>query len=131
MALGNASPVRANIPKREVCGVWTGGGAAADCTKTSTDWSKGISSVAYNAATGKYRITLSEAGQQLLPGSRIEVCVAAGSAPKFANIVRSSLDSDSVDFEVWSESGGALALTDLATTDKVLINLVFATAAFG
>lgn len=130
MGLGNSSPVRANIPKREVCGVWTGGGAAANCTKTSTDWSRGITSVNYNAATGKYRITLTEAGQQLLPGSHIEICRAAGAAPLLANIVRSTLDSDSVDFEVWDVDAGS-ALTDLATTDKLLINLVFATASFG
>ena len=130
MALGNASRVVSNIPKREVCGVWTGGGAAADCTHTSTDWSRGISAVAYNAATGKYRITLTEAGQQLLPGSHIEICRADGASPLLANIVRSTLDSDSVDFEVW-DVDSASALTDLDTTDKVLINLVFATASFG
>lgn len=129
MTLGNASPVRSNIPKHEVCGVWTGGGAASALTRTSTDWSYGISGVAYNAATGKYRISLTESGQQLLPGSKIEICRQAGDAPLVANIVRSSLDSDSVDFEVWDVA--TPTLTDLATTDKVLINLVFAKAKAG
>lgn len=139
MALGNASPVLSSIPKREVAGVWTGGGSAANCTKAAADWSKGISSVAYNAATGKYRITLSDFGQQLLPGSRIDVCRAAGASPIRVNIIRSSLapsaatGTATLDFEVWQDDAvsGIPALLDLLTTDKLLINLVFATAAFG
>lgn len=137
MPLGNASPVRSNIPKKEVAGVWTGGGAAANCTKTSTDWSKGIQSVNYNAATGKYRITLTDFGQQLLPGSHIEIHRAAAGAPRVANIVRGSLTISvssgvpiaTVDFEVWDLA--TPSLVDLTATDLAAINLVFADQAYG
>ena len=134
MSLGSANLVRSTLGKQGVGGVWTGGGAAANCSKSSSDWSSGITSVNYNAATGKYRITLSQFGQQLVGGD-IKVCRAAGDAPLLANIVRSTLtvsspDAATLDFEVWDVDATA-ALTDLATTDKLLVNLEFASAAPG
>lgn len=123
--------VRHNLPseKQEVCGVWTGGGAAANCTHNSADHSAGITRVAYNSATGKYYITVTEWGQQLLPGSHIEIHRQAGAAPLVANLIRtitvaSGGGSADINFEVWDVA--TPSLTDLATTDKVAINLVFA-----
>lgn len=118
---------RSNIrsDKSKVEGVWTGGGAAADCTQSQDDHSAGITAVAYNGATGKYRVTVTEWGQQLVPGTHVEVHRAAAAAALVANVVRSvtvSGNTATVDFEVWSLAG---ALTDLATTDKVAITLAF------
>lgn len=117
-----------NLPseKQEVCGTWTGGGAAANCSKADADHSAGITSVAYDGATGKYVITLKEWGQQLLPGSHIEVHRAAGAAPLVVNIVRAitvSGDSATVNFEVWDMA--TPSLVDLETTDTIGINLAF------
>lgn len=130
MPLGNAYPVRSIIPDtKRVQGVWTGGGAAANCTQSSSDWSKGIASVNYNAATGKYKITFRDVGQQIV-GGKIEVCRAAAAAPLLAVINRAtfSIANKTVDFEVWDVDAGS-ALTDLATTDKLLIDIQFATRA--
>lgn len=122
------SCVKANIGSEPQCvmGVWTGGGAATNCTRTSTDMGQGITSVAYNAATGKYRITVIEWGQQLLPGTHIEVHRAAGSAPRVVNVVRTitvSGTTATIDFEVWDMA--TPSLVDLALTDVITINLVF------
>jgi hypothetical protein len=136
MPLGSSHLVRSSLPKVEVSGVWTGGGAAANCTKSSSDHSRGITSVNYDGATGKYTITLSDWGQQLLPGSKVSICRDAAAAPLLVNLVRGSFAvaadgaSASVDFEVW-DVDGVSALTDLAVTDKALIDLVFAAAAPG
>lgn len=128
-SIATKAPVRSVLSEEKVAGVWTGGGAAADCTHTSTDHSQGITSVAYNAATGKYLITLSQWGQQLLPGSSITVHRAAGAAPLVVNLIRtitvaSDNQSATIAFEVWDMATPSLIA--LATTDKVLISLVFA-----
>lgn len=127
-AISSKAPVRSNLVKEEVCGIWTGGGAATNCTHSSADHSAGITSVAYNAATGKYLITLTEFGQQLLPDSHVVIHRAAAAAPLVANLVRTITVATggataTVAFEVWDLAG---ALTDLATTDKAAINLCFA-----
>jgi hypothetical protein len=111
-----------------VSGMWTGGGAAANCTLAAGDHSAGITSVAYNAATGKYLITVSEWGQQLLPGSQVVIHRAAADAPLVANLIRTVTvatggASATVAFEVWDLA--TPSLTDVATTAKVGIHLVF------
>lgn len=123
---GSCSPVISSLNKFEVGGVWTGGGAAASCTQSSADWNRGIASVAYNAATGKYLVTFTDCGEQILPGSKVEVCRAAAAAPLLANIVRGSYDASAktVEIEVWDVDSTA-ALTDLAATDKLLLSFHF------
>lgn len=132
MSVTAKTVVKANLPTEveSVMGVWTGGGAAADCTHSSTKHSAGITSVVYNAATGKYKINLSQWGQQLLPGSNVLVRRQAGDAPLLANLIDAvTVASDGLSayctFEVWDVDATS-ALTDLATTDTVAINLVFA-----
>jgi hypothetical protein len=123
--------VKTNLPGEVqlVQGTWVGGGAATNCTRTSTDQGAGITSVNYNAATGKYRITLTEWGQQIAPGSHIEVHRAAGSAPRIVNIVRAAPSvatggaTATIDFEVWDMA--TPSLVDLTTADTITITLAF------
>jgi hypothetical protein len=126
MSIGNAFPVRSTSPDTvKVQGVWTGGGAAADCTHDAADHSHGIASVKYDSATGKYKITFVDVGQQIVGGD-IKVCRAAASgAHLVTNIVRSTLSTSekTVEFEVSDLSN---TLTDLLTTDKILVNVEFA-----
>lgn len=129
---GSISPMRSNLDEFQVKGTWTGGGAAANCSRAAADWSRGIASVNYNAATGKYIITLVEgaAGEQLLPGSNIVVHRAAAAIPLLVNLIRGAFDADAgtVTFEVWAPSTEAVAsaLTDLALTDTISITLCMA-----
>lgn len=127
--LGNASPVRANLPEVQyVMGVWTGAGAA-DLTHTSTDWSAGISSVD-QTATGKYTIHLSEWGQQIVDAS-IEVLHTTAAAKQHAGLVKGtfSTSAGTVDFEVFTAATGVLA--DVVSGDKVLIKIGFVKKAPG
>lgn len=62
-----------------VKGRWAGGGAAGNCTRTS---GRGISSVDYNSATGKYVITFAEVGEYFL-GARIDIMSADGASTSF------------------------------------------------
>lgn len=122
--------VRATIPSVvEVGGVWTGGGAAADCTKASGDWNVGIASVKYNAATGKYRITFTETtpGHQVVGFSCDIARVTTVTNALVAKMVAGSYSktAGTLDFEVCdvaTPSG-----VDLATTDKLMIVVRFST----
>ena len=108
----------------EVGGVWTGGGAATNCTRATADHSAGVTSVNYNAATGRYKITLAEWGAQLLPGSHITIHRAAAAAPLIVNLVRAitvASGAATVLFDVWDVA--TPTLTDLATTDTIDIVL--------
>lgn len=128
MALGNGSNIKTSLPGvRKVQGVWTGGGAAANCTKASGDLSQGISSVAYNAATGKYKITFTDVGQQIVGGSVEVMRAIATTTPMVANIGRAtfSRSAKTVEFYVTQLSAATNPLTDLLTTDKVCINIEF------
>lgn len=123
MSTGNAFPARNSVPDiTHVVGVFTGGGAAANCSKASGDWIKGIESVAYNAATGKYLITFSEVGNQVVTDG-CKVLRPTATAPLFACVIRGSLSQSAktCQLEIRTES----ALTDLATTDKLLIDIGF------
>lgn len=124
MALGNAYEARCTVPDAtEVTGVWTGGGAAADCTHTSTDWSKGIASIAYAGATGKYTITFTDVGQQLI-GWTATVLRATTEDPMFFLPIAGTLSTSAKTLSVECNVGGTL--TDALTTDKILINAKFA-----
>lgn len=127
MSLGNSYPVRSTIPNTEtIRGCWTGGGAATNCTKAAADWSRGIKSIAYNAATGKYLVTFYDNGQQIV-GGQVECSGAAGAAKKQVHILRStySPSAKTVQLEVWT--GPAGALVDLLTTDVIMCEFVLAT----
>ena len=128
MSLGNAFPVRSSVPDTiRVQGVWTGGGAAADCTHAAADFSRGISSIAYTAATGCYTITFTDVGQQIV-GWKITTGQQTGVNP-LAFCLRNgtfSATTKSVIFEVSASDSGTL--TDLLTTDKLYVEFEFATS---
>lgn len=127
-AIGNASEVRSTLPGvHKVQGVWTGGGAAADCSHAAADWSRGVASIAYNGATGKYLITFTDVGQQIV-GHNIRVCGLTTVATVTANLLRGSFDSAAKTVQVeFYDLGGSLI--DLLTTDKVLVDVEFVRAA--
>jgi hypothetical protein len=106
--------------------VWTGGGAAADCTNASGDLSKGIASLKYHAATGIYTLTFTDVGQQIV-GDNIKVCGLTTVRPVLAKIIRGSFSrsAKTVDVEFYTCDTGALI--DLLTTDKVMISVDMAT----
>jgi hypothetical protein len=109
----------------KVQGVWTGGGAATNCTKAAADWSKGIASVNYTAATGCYTITFTDVGQQIV-GWKITTGQQTGVNP-LNFILRNgsfSATTKSVIIEVSADDSGTL--TDLLTTDKLYIEFQFA-----
>lgn len=130
MSHGTLSPYRAKIPGTwEVRGVWSGGGAAANCTVASGDWNAGITSVAYNAATGKYLITFKDFGQQIVGGS-VEVVGDSGDIPMKAHLLRDtySASAGTVEFELWTLATEAVAaaLTDAPADHKLMVHVVFA-----
>ncbi len=121
MSLGNAFPVRSTIPDTvKVQGVWTGGGAAANCTHADADWNRGIASVVYTA-TGIYTITFLDCGQQIVDYS-LQVENATGVDPVVGKLVAGSFSSSAKTVSV--EFGATLA--DLLTTDKLHITFEFA-----
>ncbi len=128
MSVGNATPVRSTIPGvYKVQGVWTGGGAATDCTHAAADWSKGITSVTYNSATGKYLITFTDVGQQIV-GHNIRVCGATTVDPVAVQLIRGSLSTSAKTVQVeFSDLAGGLL--DLLSTDKLLIEVDFVNSA--
>ncbi len=125
MSIGNASPERSVIPDTvHVRGVWTGGGAATDCSHVATDWSRGIASIAYTSATGCYTITFTDVGQQVI-GFHIGSGQQTGVNPlafAYRNGTFSAVTKTLI-FEVSASDSGTL--TDLLTTDKLFIDIVF------
>ena len=126
MSLGNAFPVRSSVPDIvKVQGVWTGGGAAADCSHVATDWNRGIVSIVYTAATGIYTITFRDVGKAIV-GWNISTGQQTGVNP-LAFIIQNgsfSTATKSVIIEVSASDSGTL--TDLLTTDKLYVNFEFA-----
>lgn len=125
MSLGNAFPIRSTIPDTvKVQGVWTGGGAGQDCTHVAADWNRGVASVVYNSATGKYLMTFMDVGQQIV-GHNIRVCGLTGVDPVVVNLLIGTFSTSAKTVEVeFSDLAGTLI--DLLTTDKLLVDVEFA-----
>lgn len=122
MSIGNAFPVRSTVPDTvRVQGTWTGGGAAADCTVTAGDWNRGIESFKYNSATGKYKITFRDCGQQIIDYS-LKVEGDTGVDPVHASVIAGTFSSSAKTVEV--EFGATLI--DLLTTNKIHVTFEFA-----
>lgn len=109
----------------------TGGGAAANMTIAS---GSGIASVAYNAATGKYLVTLNQiptttTGATLI-GAHGTILGATGDNPDAAsvNIVKGSYSSaaGTIQVEIFNAVTGTVALADLATTKQLSLTLILA-----
>ena len=123
VGLGQAYPIRASVPDLyEVFGKWTGGGAAEDMTLEDGDWSKGIASVEYNGATGKYLVTFTAVGEQLVHADAKVHRPTSGDDPIVSNILIDTLDRDAMTVEV--EFGATLA--DIDTDEKVTFHFVWA-----
>ncbi len=124
--LGQAYPIKASVPGlRFVFGKWTGGGAAADMAVASGDWNKGIASVAYNAATGKYLVTFVGVGQQLVYADAKIHRPTTGDDPLPVNFQFDSFSRTAMTIEM--EIGATL--TDLDTDEKITFMFVFANVA--
>lgn len=96
-------------------GAATGGGAAANCTGIK---GTGIASVNYNAATGKYVITLKDAWAGFLGLEAVVV----GAARQFNVQVDSEAvaTAKTINIRIFaSASGAAMALADLLSTETL------------
>ena len=120
-------PVRARLPKvYGVMGRWAGGGAASNMTKVT---GRGISSVAYNSATGAYLITFEETHPQL-----VAISITCGTA--LTTTVQNVCNYDPAQY---SATAGTLPIfitdvatptaQDLLTTEEISIVAWFADTA--
>lgn len=110
-----------------VGGVWTGGGAATDCTHAAADWSRGIVSVKYNGATGKYQITFLDVPGSQVVGFSADIARATGTTNALiAKMVAGSYSTSTktLNFEVCDLS--TPVATDLTTGDKIMFHITFA-----
>lgn len=127
MSMGNGYVKRSVAPDLQAAqGIWTGGGAAANCTRASGDPNFGIASVNYNAATGKYLITFVDTGIKPIKAD-VKIHRAAAGVPRHAVVTLGSFSQSAktLPFEVWENQVGVDTLVDLATTDKVEICVEF------
>ncbi len=121
MSIGNATVVRSTIPGvHKVQGVWTGGGANADCTLEDGDWSRGIAALAHygTSGSGQYLLTFTDCGQQIV-GSSIVVTRPTGSAVRGVLMVTDSFDPVAKTVLLEFDIG------DLPVEDKVLVSVDF------
>lgn len=122
--VGNGFPLKSSVPGLfKIAGVWTGGGAATDCSKSATDWSRGIDTVKYNAATGKYKVTFLECGQQLV-NHICRIDGATGVTPVISVVVAGSFDPVAKTLSLETYAGAALI--DLLVTNKLHLGFIFA-----
>jgi hypothetical protein len=105
---------------KAITAVFTGGGAATDCTKVSGT-SEGVTSLAYNAATGKYLFTFDGVAGKYL-GALFSVMSATGASAALTMRPAGAPAYDHGDktlaVEVTSLAATP-ALADLATTEEV------------
>lgn len=105
---------------------FAGGGAASNCTKTA---GRGISSVAYNSATGAYLITFEDTHPALLA-----VVITIGSAgsttlQKVANHNNASYSAAAGTLPFFVTDVATPTAKDLLTTEEATIVAVFAETA--
>jgi len=105
-----------------VTGRWAGGGAASDCTKVK---SAGITSVAYNAATGAYKITFDNVGEVFLGGT-IQVHSTAGTTATARVVNTQAYSSTNRTLTIFVVDVATPTAKDLATTEELWIDVVFA-----
>ncbi len=126
VGIGQAYPVRASIPGLDfVFGKWTGGGAGASMAVAAGDWNHGIASVAYNSATGKYLVTFTEVGNQIVYADAKVHRPTTGDDPLPVNILLTTFSRSAMTVEI--EVGATLA--DVDTDEKVTFMFVFARVA--
>lgn len=105
---------------------YAGGGAAANCTKVA---GRGISSVNYNAATGKYLITFEDTHPALLA---ITITCGSGqttAAQNVANYDPANYSATAGTMPFFVTDVATPTAQDLLTTEEVSIIAVFAETA--
>ncbi len=127
MSKTGSCPVRSRMPKlKGVMGRWLGGGAASNMTKVA---GRGISSVAYNSATGAYLITFEETHPQLVAIS-IQ-CGTAGttSAQNVCNYQPADYSATAGTLPIFITDVATPTAQDLLTTEEISIVAWFADTA--
>jgi hypothetical protein len=117
---GFSPPLTSPSGTREIIAVFAGGGAAADCTKVSGT-SRGVTSLTYNAATGKYKFTFDGVAGKYL-GAVFTVTSATGAAAALIMRPAGAPAYDHGDRTLTVEVtnlAATPALADLATTEEV------------
>lgn len=108
MALSDGKPLRTLSPNlRIVYGTYTGAGAANMVKLTG----RGIASVNYNSATGKYLITFTDVGAEIRSCKITVHNNTAGAAPLVgsAQITTFSTSAKTLPFETWDLAAPGLA----------------------
>lgn len=125
--IGQCYPDYSTVPFTEVIGVWKGGGAAANCSVNSGDWNRGIQSVNYNGATGKYRITFIAVPGQAVVGFVGSVARVTGVTNALAvKMVVGTYSTSARTLDIEICDGSTPVGVDLATTDRLMLNIKFA-----
>ena len=120
---GSTGFVWGNEEQLRVVTRWTSGNGAANASKV-TGCTKGCASLAYNAATGKFLLTLTD-----WPGDLLDVKAinhrAASSAPLIGSPVWASIDkaAKTIPIEFWDLA--TPSLTNPANATNIVIELVF------
>ena len=126
MALGNAYPKRVLEPNlRTVSGVFTGA-AAANMVKVT---GKGITSLAYNAATGKFLLNFTDVGVEIR-GWRIHVGANTGVAPPVGSLVLGSFSASAKTCQVEFWDMAAPSLSNPQSTMKVYVEVDFSDSTY-
>ena len=119
MASHNYAPIRALDRELVVLAVKaTGGGAAADLTALSAR--AGVTSINYNAATGKYTVTLDAKYQELrhLSGTVLDPTAV----DDWEVVLETDLTANTATFNICVFKGGVL--TDLTSDEKLMLLIV-------
>lgn len=105
-----------------ISGIATGGGAAADMTITAG--CRGITSIAYNAATGAYLITFAEVGANFL-GAWFSVLSATGTTTAYVAhpVVYSAANKT---LSIYVSDIATPTAHDLSTSEQLMIRVEWA-----
>lgn len=114
---GKLSPIK-HGHNRMICARWTGGGAAANCTRTT---GQGVTSVNYNSATGKYVITF-DSGYEVLEGYQFQHG-GANATPKIIKMEAQNATAGTINIAV--SDVATPTNRDLSTDDEISFVVVF------
>ncbi len=119
---GSVSPVRGEQEELRVSAQFTGAGAA-DAT-ANTGYRKGVKSLTYNAATGKFILTMYDWPGNLVD-AKIQVHRASGTAPLVGSVVWASVSKSggTIPVEFWDLA--TPSLTNPAASEIITIELTF------
>ncbi len=122
IARGKAQAMQVSVV--ECFARFTGGGAAADCTKTASAGGRNVTSCTYNAATGCYKITFADVGEVFL-GAFFEVMAATGAATQFV-VHPIAYSATTKTLTICVTDVATPTAHDLATTEQLWMRAVWA-----